>query len=151
MIAPPRGTCSTSRSASSAPPAPGGALALLMRASIAYMACTGLLTVLFVRSFIGNPWENDDDEVFDLVSRLVTTPGTHPREFYVVPPLQVDLAAGMPYFTPGAVWLLQPPPAGARRPGTYVFSYRYDDPDERDDNDMAPKHRPRPYVLLRPE
>jgi hypothetical protein len=133
------------------PPAPGGILALLMRASVGYMACTGFLTVVFVRSFIGNPWENDQDEVYDLVSRLVTTPGVQPRQFYVVPPLQVDLAAGMPYFTPGAVWLLQPPPPGARQPGTYVFSYRYDDPDERDDNDMAPKHRPRPYVLLRPE
>jgi hypothetical protein len=132
------------------PPAPGGTLALLLRASVGYMACTGLLTVVFVRSFIGNPWENDEDEVYDLVSRLVTS-GAHPREFYVVPPLQVDLAAAMPYFTPGVVWLLQPPPAGTRRPGTYVFSYRYDDPDERDDNDMAPKHRPRPYVLLRPE
>lgn len=132
------------------PGAPAGILALVMRASVGYMACTGLLTVVFIRSFIGNPWENDQDEVYDLVSRLVAT-GAHPREFYVVPPLQVDLGVGMPYFTPGAVWLFQPPPAGAHRPETYVFSYRFDDPEERDDNDMAPKHRRRPYVLLRPD
>jgi hypothetical protein len=115
------------------------------------MAFTGLLAVLLTRSFFGYPWENDQDEVYDLVSRLVTTPGAHPGLFYMLPPLRVDLVAGMPYFTPDAVWLVEAPPAGDKQPGAYVFSYRYRDPAERNDSEQSPRHRPRPYVQLLPE
>ena len=74
------------------------------------------------------------------------------KKLYIVPPLRIDdLEVGLQYFAPSAVVLHGNPPPGEREPGTYLLSYRSDNPEDRVLDVMMPSKHPRPFLQLKPE
>ena len=132
-------------SAPGEPPASSRMLKIVMRLSMVYMVYTGICTVFLVRSFFGSAIRSDYDEVFVKIDALARSPNAAPpRLIYLVPPLDVILEPGLKYFAPDAEVVRSAPPAGEKIPGTYVFSYLTDNPDDRVIDQRMPSLHARP-------
>ncbi len=121
-----------------------------MKLSMVYMVFTGISTVFLVRGFFGPPMLNDEDEAFAMIDKLVSAHGVKPTKFYLVPPMDIDLAPGLEYFAPDAKLVLASPPEGEKIPGVYVFSYLKKAADRFDD-EVAPSRHPRPFIKMTEE
>ena len=128
-----------------------GTIKFLMKVSMVYMVFTGIFTVVLVRSFFGVPMLNDEDEAYAMVNKLVNSTAVQPKQFYLLPPMDIDLAPGLEYFAPDAKLALSKPPAGEKVPGVYVFSYLKKDPADRFDDEIAGSRHPRPFIRMEKE
>lgn len=136
------------RQLSAAPACMVGGARFLMKLAMAYMVLTGVFTVLIVRTFFGPTVMTDEDEAFALVDKLVNSPATPPKLFYMAPPMDIFLAPGLQYFAPDARVVRGRPPAGEKIPGVYVLSYLKKD---RHYDEIIPSRMQRPFMKLEPE
>jgi len=113
------------------------------------------LTIPFLRREIRyDPVEfpTDYDEATYMISTMVNTPGLDPiQRVYIVPPLDFNAESSLNYFAPGSIIIRGNPPPGEKLPGTYIFSYRTDNPDDRNWIQDMPDLHPRPYLKVQRE
>jgi len=121
--------------------------------SMIYMACTSIPVPLTIRTFVYHHDISDSDEALYEIDCLNFNPKMEKlKKLYIVPPLRIDdLEVGLQYFAPSAVVLHGNPPPGEREPGTYLLSYRSDNPEDRVLDVMMPSKHPRPFLQLKPE
>jgi hypothetical protein len=127
------------------------AVRFFARLSMVYMVFTATFTVLGVRAFFGPPVRDDEDEIYDMISKLVTSKEVQPKTFYVVPPMVTDIRIGTNYFAPDATVYFTTPPVGEKVPGFYVISFLKLNPDDRFDDEIALSRHPRPFIKMEPE
>lgn len=130
-------------------PSAVGTVKFLMEVSVAYMAFTGVCTVLLVRSFFGSEFRSEYDEVFADVNALVTSPvAVPPLRIYLVPPLDAIIEPGLMYFAPEARVFRSEPPAGEKIAGAYVFSYISKDAHDRSFDPFIPSYHLQPVIRM---
>lgn len=128
------------------------AVRFFARVSMVYMVFTGISTVFMVRTFFGLEMQDDFDEAFARINEIVHTPGIPLlRRIYLVPPLKMDMEAGLLYFAPGVDVVRSAPPPGESRPGTWVISYLSTNPDDRFQDQVVPSRHTRPFMRIAPE
>lgn len=76
----------------------------------------------------------------------------HPiKRIYVVPPLDQPVEWGLVYLSPDTEIIRTAPPTGEKIPGTYILSYRSQDPGTRGWSEELPSFQRRPYLEIHEE